>query len=201
MSPENDSPATETTSQEHDADRTTPADSGTSSNVPGSDDRNTTPSPPARKKRRPLLWLFLFTLMLCLGTALYAWHDARTFLNTPPSSPGESLIVDIEPGMTLAQVADMLEQKGVITSSSRFQLLTRYEEKSRNLQAGRFLVLKVIRKEELDLKRLAESQGISIDEAVKLRVEKSVEAAPLPSMCAVLVNFTLMFSSMYRRRS
>ena len=27
---------------------------------------------------------------------------------------------------------------------------------------------------------LAESQGISIDEAVQLRVEKSVEAAPLP---------------------
>ena len=27
---------------------------------------------------------------------------------------------------------------------------------------------------------LAESQGISVDEAVKLRVEKSIEAAPLP---------------------
>ena len=140
MSPENDSPSPETSSQERLADKTIPSDSGTSPKSSGSDERNTPPSPPARKKRRPLLWLFLFTLVLCLGTALYAWHDARTFLNTPPSSPGESIIVDIEPGMTLAQVADMLEQKGVITSSSRFQLLTRYEGKSRNLQAGRFLV-------------------------------------------------------------
>ena len=33
---------------------------------------------------------------------------------------------------------------------------------------------------EAPIAELAESQGISIDEAVKLRVEKSVEAAPLP---------------------
>lgn len=32
---------------------------------------------------------------------------------------------------------------------------------------------------------LAESQGISIDEAVKLRVEKSIEAAPLPMEVSV----------------
>jgi len=33
---------------------------------------------------------------------------------------------------------------------------------------------------EAPIQELAESQGISIDEAVKLRVEKSIEAAPLP---------------------
>lgn len=33
---------------------------------------------------------------------------------------------------------------------------------------------------EAPIAELAESQGISIDEAVKLRVEKSIEAAPLP---------------------
>lgn len=33
---------------------------------------------------------------------------------------------------------------------------------------------------EAPITELAESQGISIDEAVKLRVEKSIEAAPLP---------------------
>lgn len=33
---------------------------------------------------------------------------------------------------------------------------------------------------EAPIQELAESQGITIDEAVKLRVEKSIEAAPLP---------------------
>lgn len=103
-------------------------------NAPG------TPPASAGKKRHTLrnILVFLFLMLFCAG--LYVWNDARTFLNTAPKEPGMSLIVDIEPGMTLAQVADMLEKEGVITDSLRFQLLTRYKEKSRNLQAGRFLV-------------------------------------------------------------
>ena len=99
-----------------------------------------TPPSPAGKKRHTLrnILVFLFLMLFCAG--LYVWHDARTFLNSAPETPGKSLIVDIEPGMTLAQVADMLEKEGVITKSLRFQLLTRYKEKSRSLQAGRFLV-------------------------------------------------------------
>ena len=99
-----------------------------------------TPPSPAGKKRHTLrnILVFLFLMLFCAG--LYVWHDARTFLNSAPETPGKSLIVDIEPGMTLAQVADMLEKEGLITNSLRFQLLTRYKEKSRSLQAGRFLV-------------------------------------------------------------
>lgn len=99
-----------------------------------------TPPSPAGKKRHTLrnILVFLFLMLFCAG--LYVWHDARTFLNSAPETPGKSLIVDIEPGMTLAQVADMLEKEEVITNSLRFQLLTRYKEKSRSLQAGRFLV-------------------------------------------------------------
>lgn len=93
-----------------------------------------------RHGRRPLLWLLFVVLVVCLAAGLYAWRDVQTFLNTPPEMPGKSLIVDIEPGMTLAQVATMLEKEGVITSAQRFQLLVRYKEKSRNVQAGRFLV-------------------------------------------------------------
>ncbi|HJD96912.1 endolytic transglycosylase MltG [Mailhella massiliensis] len=95
---------------------------------------------PVKKKGHMLrnIFLLVFLLMLCAG--LYVWHDARSFLDTAPETPGTSLIVDIEPGMTLAQVADMLQKKGVVTNSLRFQLLTMYKEKSRSLQAGRFLV-------------------------------------------------------------
>ena len=104
-------------------------------------DENPAEEPKApRKKRRILLWMLTLLLVLCASAGLYVWHDARTFRDTPPETPGKSLIVDIEPGMTLSQVAAMLEKEGVITDALRFQLLTRYKEKSRNLQAGRFLV-------------------------------------------------------------
>ena len=116
----------------------TPVSSTSDNNNTGAPEPQKAPAP--RKKRRPLLWLLSFVLMVCLSAGLYAWYDANSFLNTPPATPGKSLIVDIEPGMTLAQVASMLEKEGVITNAWRFQMLTRYKEKSRNLQAGRFLV-------------------------------------------------------------
>lgn len=115
-----------------------PVSSTSDSNNTGTSAPQKEPAP--RRKRRPLLWLLSFVLMVCLSAGLYAWYDANSFLNTPPATPGKSLIVDIEPGMTLAQVASMLEKEGVITNAWRFQMLTRYKEKSRNLQAGRFLV-------------------------------------------------------------
>ena len=64
-----------------------------------------TPPSPAGKKRHTLrnILVFLFLMLFCAG--LYVWHDARTFLNSAPETPGKSLIVDIEPGMTLAQAA------------------------------------------------------------------------------------------------
>ena len=101
--------------------------------------QNKKPQAP-RRRRRPLLWLMVFVLMVCLGAGTWGWRDARNFLDTPPQDPGKSLIVDIEPGMTLAQVAAMLEKEEVITDAWRFQMLVRYKEKSRNIQAGRFLV-------------------------------------------------------------
>lgn len=96
--------------------------------------------PPSRRTRRSLVWLLTFVLLVCMGAGLYAWHDVRTFLDTAPATPGRSFIIDIEPGTTLAQASAMLEKEGVVTSASRFQLLARYKEKSRSLQAGRFLV-------------------------------------------------------------
>lgn len=98
------------------------------------------PEQKPRKKRRALLWLLCFVLAVCLSAGLYAWHDADVFLNTPPAVPGKNLIVDIEPGMNLGQVAAMLEKEGVVTNAWRFQMLVRYKEKSRHIQAGRFLV-------------------------------------------------------------
>ena len=127
--PLNDSPITDSAIEKTDEPSTEDTPAG----------QNKKPQAP-RRRRRPLLWLMVFVLMVCLGAGTWAWRDARNFLDTPPQDPGKSLIVDIEPGMTLAQVASMLEKEEVITDAWRFQMLVRYKEKSRNIQAGRFLV-------------------------------------------------------------
>ncbi len=90
-------------------------------------------------RHRLALWLLLLLLACLTGTGIWLWRDADAFLHTPPSTPGKSIIVNIRPGMTLKQTAEMLETEGVVTSALRFQLLTRCREKENSIQAGRFL--------------------------------------------------------------
>lgn len=97
-------------------------------------------TPRPKKKGHALRNMLSFFLLILCCAALYVWHDAQSFLNSAPEAPGKSRIINIEPGMTLPKVADMLEKEGIITDSFRFRLLARYKEKSRSLQAGRFLV-------------------------------------------------------------
>ena len=98
------------------------------------------PSSPSRTKRHVLLWMLAALFLLCAGAALYAWQDVRHFLETAPSSPGKSVVVDIRQGMTLQQIAAMLQKEGVVTDALRFSLLARWRDKGRSLQKGRFLV-------------------------------------------------------------
>jgi UPF0755 protein len=92
------------------------------------------------RKSPPLRNRVLFVLALCLGAGFFAWQEVQDFLGKAPESPGQSIVVDIEPGMTLAQVADRLEKQKVVTDSKKFQLLARWEDKGRSLQAGQFLL-------------------------------------------------------------
>ena len=98
------------------------------------------PDQKPEKKSHTLRNLVLFVLALCLGAGIFAWQEVQDFLGKAPESPGHSTIVDIEPGMTLAQVADRLEKQKVVTDSKKFQLLARWEDKGRSLQAGQFLL-------------------------------------------------------------
>ena len=98
------------------------------------------PEQKPEKKSHTLRNLVLFVLALCIGAGFFAWQEVQDFLGKVPEAPGHSVIVDIEPGMTLAQVADKLEQQNVVTDSQKFQLLARWEDKGRSLQAGQFLL-------------------------------------------------------------
>ena len=63
---------------------------------------------------------------------------SNQFMNTPPETPGQDVLIDIQPGASLGKIAELLEEKKVITSSFKFRLLARYKKVSTDLQAGRF---------------------------------------------------------------
>jgi len=98
------------------------------------------PEQKPKKNAHPLRNLLFFVLALCIGSGLYGWQEVQNFLGAAPETPGQSLVVDIEPGMTLAQVADKLEKEKIVTDSRKFQLLARWEDKGSSLQAGQFLL-------------------------------------------------------------
>ena len=98
------------------------------------------PAPRPAKRRHPFLCLFGLLILLCLAAGgLIAW-DGWRFLNTAPASPGKDVVVNIEPGSTLADVAALLERQGAVSDAFRFQMLARAKGQGGKLQAGRFLV-------------------------------------------------------------
>lgn len=100
------------------------------------------PDPASRpaKRRHPLLRLFGLLLLLGLvAGGVIAW-DGWRFLNTPPATPGKDVVVNIEPGSTLSDVAALLEERGAVGDAFRFQVLARVLKQDGRLQAGRFMV-------------------------------------------------------------
>lgn len=92
-----------------------------------------------RKGRRWVIGAALFFLVLALAGlgGSYAWY--RTSL-APPSGGGTSypIVVEISPGMSSRDIADLLSRAGVIRSATAFTLYLRLEEPSAVLLAGRY---------------------------------------------------------------
>lgn len=101
-----------------------------------------TPSPESNASRakpcRTWLRLFLaFFLAILLAGAAIGWK-AYQFLHVPPESPGREVIVDIEPGQSLAGISRMLEQQNVISNSQYFRWYAQAVGLAASVRAGEF---------------------------------------------------------------
>lgn len=90
-------------------------------------------------KKFLLTLLFPFFIAL-LGGGAYLYYQVDLFLKTTPTSIEEAqeVIIEIEPGMGLSKVSDLLQEENIITDSFAFKILARYKEVDKNIQAGRF---------------------------------------------------------------
>ncbi|BCJ86292.1 endolytic transglycosylase MltG [Effusibacillus dendaii] len=85
-----------------------------------------TPPQRARQIRRSALFLILLIL-------LFVWY-----LWTPPASDGRVVSVEIKQGSTTAEIANLLEQKGLVKSSFLFRLAVLLNGQAASLQAGTY---------------------------------------------------------------
>lgn len=81
----------------------------------------------------------LLALMAIIVLAVaWVWYEASDFLHTSPEKEGHEVYVDIQPGQSLAQVAENLQERGVVCDARKFTWLARYKKQDKRLQAGRF---------------------------------------------------------------
>ena len=96
------------------------------------------PSPKARRKKKnwhPVLWSFFIALGLVLfsaaGALYYVWNGLR-----PPASGEAPVRVTVEKGMRAQQVAELLEQHGLIRDAWLFAAWLKWTGEGSRFQAG-----------------------------------------------------------------
>jgi UPF0755 protein len=87
---------------------------------------------------KTLIRLLLLCILLALCAGGFVGYEAWRFLNTPPASPGEEQLFDVEPGASVGKTAELLEKKGLVTDARKLVLLARYKKWDSRLQSGRF---------------------------------------------------------------
>jgi peptidoglycan lytic transglycosylase G len=134
-------------------------------------------SPPGRVRPRPRIGRLVALGALLLVIAGVAWFAISLF--QPLKGDGEGEVrVTIPQGASLGEIADLLEQKGVVSSSSFFQLRARLAGRSGTLKPGNYTLARDMsfiaaldRLEEglpPDVVQVAIPEGLSRTEAAKL---------------------------------
>lgn len=80
---------------------------------------------------------FCIILVLCLAGGMLWYHHALRSVD--PQSSADRM-VKISEGVSVAGIANLLEEEGIIRSATAFQLFVRLRGVGRNLQAGNFIL-------------------------------------------------------------
>ncbi len=92
-------------------------------------------APPAKKRRLGKLLVALFSLMILSGFVGYQYLDEE--FNRPANPRAdETMRIHIRPGMSFAQILEMLEKSNLIGNPVLFRLQARFRGGAKNFQAG-----------------------------------------------------------------
>jgi UPF0755 protein len=95
-------------------------------------------APKKKSYKKRILWSIvgLVTALLFAAGGLFAWYSIQ--LSPVDSSATDRKLVKIEPGSTPNEIATLLEEEGLVRSSTVFLLHTRLEGVQNSLQAGTY---------------------------------------------------------------
>jgi UPF0755 protein len=97
--------------------------------------------------------------VLVLAAAGLLASQVHSYLHTPLSRPGRTMIVHIEPGSSFDQITRQLERTGVLQEPWKFRLLGKLSGQAQSVKAGEFRVDTAWRPQEL-LRSLVEGEAL-----------------------------------------
>jgi len=86
-------------------------------------------------------------------------------LNAPGGTPGDAVTLDIQPGMTAAQVVDALVSQGMVHDGELLRLYLRYRGLDRGVQAGRYRI-----EGSMSLRQIAETLQSATAQAIQVTI-------------------------------
>ena len=90
---------------------------------------------------RTFLYKFLATTVLVISlVAGWLWMDYRNFLDTPLALPEEGAVYTVIPGTSLRQIAEDLNDLGVLSSPAYLVWYGRLTGQARRIQAGEYRI-------------------------------------------------------------
>jgi len=87
-----------------------------------------------KKRFHPFWWLLLIIAL----ASLWLIADVYTFTRTPASSDPKEVVIEVSPGMSLAALSNVLQEREVIRSAVKFGWLVRLKGAARRIKAGEY---------------------------------------------------------------
>ncbi len=90
--------------------------------------------------KNALLIIGIAFLVVC-GVAAGLYYEITTFASTPADRAApEPVVINVSPGQTLNQTADLLLREKIIKNASKFVLIARFKGYDKRLRAGEYLL-------------------------------------------------------------
>ena len=94
-----------------------------------------------RPRSRAGILSILLIAALLFGGIVYAWNTAIDLFNPASQNANPSVNLEIKPGESTAEIADDLQQKGLICNAMAFRIWARIKGLDTQLQAGLYKAL------------------------------------------------------------
>jgi UPF0755 protein len=136
-------------------------------------------APPPRRSRWPMIALGLLMGGFLLVAAVAWWVQKNV---SPPGKVGEEIAITVEPGMSTADIAELLEREGVITKASVFRYYARFNGAG-TIEAGDYTLHK---KEDMSTVLDVLEGGAKVDPGTRLTIREGLTVAQVADLVGEL---------------